>query len=115
MTGVNVVQREYPTQEKSDLWSKWLNGEFRQNFKDVAFNSNDTNSYYYNSGIEDVINGKSVKIQLTNRNKGFLGKPTNDTILAGLQNPIKRVVYTKEKNNELIVDKVNLNANSASL
>jgi len=78
----------------------------------VAFNSNDTNSYYYNSGIEDVINGKSVKISLTNKNKAFLGKPANDTILAGLTNPIKRVIYTKERQNELIVDKVNLNENN---
>jgi hypothetical protein len=28
MTGVNVVQRQYNTQEKADLWRKFLNQEF---------------------------------------------------------------------------------------
>ena len=37
MTGVNVVQRQYNTQEKADLWSKFNREEFKEGFKDVLF------------------------------------------------------------------------------
>lgn len=38
--GVDVVQRKFNTQEKVNLWRKFLSEEFKQNYKDVSFNSN---------------------------------------------------------------------------
>lgn len=61
MTGVNVVQREYQTQEKHDLWSKFLDADFKQNFRDVQFNANSTKNF---TDVDDVIENKKVKITL---------------------------------------------------
>ena len=35
MTGVSVVQRNYNTQEKADLWRKFNQEEFKEGFRDV--------------------------------------------------------------------------------
>lgn len=55
LTDVHVVQREQNTVEKVNLWRQQLKQEFQSQYKEVAFNSADKKSYYYNSGVEDVI------------------------------------------------------------
>ena len=105
MTGVNVVQRNYVTQEKNELWHKFLNTDFKQNFRDVQFNANDTKNF---SNVDDIIEKKKVKITLQNRKrmmKNFAdyGK-TTDVVLDNTGNPIKRIVYTKEMRNHIDID-----------
>lgn len=65
MTGVNVVQRNYNTQEKADLWRRFNNEEFKDGFKDVMFNGNSSKDF---SSVTDVIKGSHVRIRLNNRN-----------------------------------------------
>ncbi len=64
IVNIDVVQRKFNTQEKVNLWRKFLSEEFRQNYKDVSFNSNLTQALEDMSGIESIIKDKSVRISL---------------------------------------------------
>lgn len=103
MTGVSVVQRHYNTQEKADLWRKFNNEEFNDSFKDVQF-SGDLADF---SPVSDVLHGTHVKIHLANRNSKPLSQVINeqkDKILEDTLNPVKRVIFTKDKVNEITFD-----------
>jgi hypothetical protein len=102
MTGVNVVQREATTQEKADLWRKFNQEEFKGHYKEVNFNSQDPRSRNYNSGIDDVIVQQPVRIALSNK-RTTLPLPS-DPILQDTLNPIKQVVYTKHKEDNIAFD-----------
>jgi hypothetical protein len=71
MTGVNVVQRSYNTQEKADLWRRFNQEEFKDGFKEVQFANGEHSGEDY-SGIQNVIQGQAVHIQLKNKNNKSL-------------------------------------------
>ena len=50
MTGVRVVQNQYPTQERRQLWDRWLDGQL---YKDVGYNGK-----YLQEGMGDVITNR---------------------------------------------------------
>ncbi len=107
MTGVNVVQRQYNTQEKADLWRKFLKEEFKDQYKEVNFNSQDPKSANFNSGIDNVITQKSVRIALTN--KQHKREVEKDRILEKTMNPIKQVIFTKDRVNDISFDSQDIN------
>lgn len=104
MTGVNVVQRNYNTQEKADLWRRFNNEEFKDGFKDVMFNGNSSKDF---SSVTDVIKGRNVRIRLNNRNTKSLqqlASEQTDKILEKTLNPVKQVIFTKDRVNDITFD-----------
>ena len=66
-TPVDLVSQGYETNEKTKLWHKWLQQEFKQAYKNVQFQKDGQVPKYQNENVDDVINNKDVKIQLTNK------------------------------------------------
>lgn len=102
MTGVNVVQRNYNTQEKNNLWDKFGREEFNNMFNSVQFNANSTKDF---NNVDDVISGKNVKIKLLNQQHRSLDDYHNvDPTLNNTANPIKRIVYDMYDETQLQMD-----------